>query len=95
MLDQKDIEAIRQEGGVVVLVPAHVLAGQTYKPCALDAFWENTAFRPDHSEKSYGMTHLARPELKGHPELISRSYRYSDWQSRLERIDLEWLTPSP
>jgi len=46
MLDQKDIEAIFREGGVVVLVPTHVLADQTYKPCALDAFWEDTAFRP-------------------------------------------------
>jgi len=42
MLDQKDIEAICREGGLVVLMSAHILADQTYKPCALDAFWENT-----------------------------------------------------
>jgi len=82
MLDQKDIQTIRREGGVVVLIPAHILAGRTYKPCALDNFRENTAFRPDHSERSYGMTCPTRPDLQGHPELISRSYRYSDWQSQ-------------
>ncbi len=94
MLDLKDIEAIRREGGVVVLIPAHLLDGRTYKPCALDAFWENTSFRPDHSEWPHGMTHPARSDLKGHPELISRSYPYKGWQSRLEKIDLEWLEPS-
>jgi len=94
MLSQKDIEAIRREGGVVVLIPAHILADRTYKPCALGAFEADTAFRPDHSTKPYGMTCPARLDLKGHPELISRSYRYSDWQSRLEKVDLEWLQPS-
>jgi len=94
MLSRKDIEAIRQEGGVVVLVPAHVLADRTYKPCALDAFCKNTSFRPDHSERSHGMTRPARTDLKGHPELISQSYQYSSWQSRLKKIDLERLEPS-
>jgi len=41
------------------------------------------------------MTHPARPDLQGHPELISRSVHYSEWQPRLEKIDLEWLRPSP
>ncbi|WP_089728150.1 hypothetical protein [Candidatus Thiosymbion oneisti] len=94
MLDPQSIDDARREGGVVILIPPQLLADQAYKPCALDAFWEDTSFRPDHSERPYGMTCPARPELKGHPELISRSYSYSDWQSRLEKIDLEWLEPS-
>jgi len=71
------------------------LADQTYKPCALDTFWEDTAFRLDHSERPHGMIHPARPDLQGHPELISRSVHYSEWQPRLEKIDLEWLRSSP
>ncbi|WP_133510134.1 hypothetical protein [Candidatus Thiosymbion oneisti] len=91
MLDPQSIDDARREGGVVISIPPQLLADQTYKPCALDAFWEDTAFRPDHSERPYGMTCPARSDLQGHPELISRSYRYSHWQSRLEKIDLEWL----
>ena len=91
MLDPQSIDVARREGAVVISIPARMLAGQTYKPCALDAFWENTSFRPDHSARPHGMTCPARPELQGHPELISRSVAYRDWQPRLEKIDLEWL----
>jgi len=77
ILDQKDIEAIRREGGVIVLIPVHILADQTYKPCALDAFKTDTAFRPDHSERPYGMTCPARPDLRG----CTRSYLYAKGRS--------------
>lgn len=93
MLDQKTIDAMRREGGVVISIPAWVLAGQTYKPCALDAFEEDTWFRPDHSDKPYGMTHPTQPGLNGHPELISPSVPYSKWQSRLKKIEVKWLAP--
>jgi len=82
MRGETSIKSARSQGGVVVIIPAHVLAGRTYKPCALDAFETDTGFRPDHSAKPYAVTCPVKPELKGHPELISRSYRYSDWEDR-------------
>lgn len=78
-LGEVEIEQAYRDGmAVVVEVPVEAFGEEFYKPCAVDAFTENTPFRPNLSEDPYGWTHPIRSGLSPLPEVIAKSVPYHD-----------------
>ncbi|CAK0776107.1 hypothetical protein CCP3SC1_810003 [Gammaproteobacteria bacterium] len=75
-LSLNEINEAHRAGMVVVevMVPASVFTKPLYKPAAVDAFDENTHFRPHtNDDKPFGWTVSLRPGLAPHHELNSES----------------------
>lgn len=78
-LGEVEIEQAYRDGmAVVVEVPVEAFGEEFYKPCAVDAFTENTPFRPNLSEDPYGWTHPIQSGLSPLPEVIAKSVPYHD-----------------
>lgn len=77
-LPPEEIDRAEKDGmAVEVMIAATNFHQSFYKPSALDAFNENTLFRPDHSTAFHGKTVPLRSGLNSRPELISRSVAYT------------------
>ncbi|MFA7239670.1 MAG: hypothetical protein WC091_06125 [Sulfuricellaceae bacterium] len=77
-LSPEEIERAEKDGmAVEIMIAATDFHQNFYKPSAVDAFHENTQFRPDHSAAFHGRTAPARSELNSRPELICRSIAYT------------------
>nr|VFK78251.1 MAG: hypothetical protein BECKSD772D_GA0070982_101019 [Candidatus Kentron sp. SD] len=78
-LSELEIKKAMKDGmAIEVIVPEEIIRKPLYKPCALDSFKEETLFRPDLSDASFGRTVPFNPNLVGHPELISESFPYKE-----------------
>lgn len=76
-MPRRELDLARLDGMAVVLdVPIAAFRQDFYKPCAADAFHENTLFRPDHTPAPHGLTHPTRDKLPPLPEVIARSVPY-------------------
>lgn len=95
-LGSVEIEMAHKTGkAVVVEVPVEAFNESFYKPCAVDAFIENTPFRPDFSDDPHGWTFPTRPGLAPLPEVISKSVLYLELDSGNARVTLTLLPFSP
>lgn len=68
--------AEKDEMAIEIMIAAADFHQHFYKPSAVDAFNENTQFRPDYSNAFHGKTAPARSGLNSRPELICRSISY-------------------
>ncbi|MBF0495396.1 MAG: hypothetical protein HQK58_02290 [Deltaproteobacteria bacterium] len=64
------------------------LDSKVYKPTALDGFCSNTLFKPELTDRPYGLTCTAETGIKFRPEVISASKRYRDLKTKQVRLTI-------